>query len=85
MVGLAAAGAAILAIISAAGPRGFRLYQKLRQDAISLTAKNASLAAENRKLKREIRQLRENPKAVERAAREDLGMVARDEVVFTFE
>jgi cell division protein FtsB len=74
-----------LAIVSAAGPRGLRHYWKLRNDACELAERNAVLAAENERLRREARQLHQDPKAIQRAAREDMGMIAKDEVVFTFE
>jgi cell division protein FtsB len=85
VLGFAALCAVILAIVSAAGPRGLRHYWKLRDDARSLAERNASLATENETLRREVRLLHEDPKAIERAAREDLGMIGKDEVVFTFE
>ncbi len=82
---LAAVVAAGLAVASATGEGRLPRYAKLRQDTRALDEKNARIAADNRRLTAEIRALREDPRAVERAAREDLGMVARDEVVYTFE
>lgn len=44
-----------------------------------------SLRAENDHLRAEIKALREDPRAVERIAREELGLSKKDEVVFIIE
>lgn len=45
----------------------------------------ATLREENRQLRGEIRALREDPRAVERVAREDLGLSRDGEIVFILE
>ncbi len=84
-MGGAAVCALVLAILSAAGPRGLRHLWKLKDDARALAERNATLRSDNERLRREIRQLKEDRRAIERAAREDLGMIGKDEVVFAFE
>lgn len=85
IVGVCAAVAAVLTVASVATERGLPRYLKLRAEAQALADKNALIAADNARLTRQIRALRDDANAVRRVAREDLGMVARDEVVFTFE
>ena len=77
--------ALVLVVGSLAGEGGFRRYSRLRSDVEALEEKNARVAAENAQLQREIKQLRSNPAAVERAAREQLGLVKPGEIVFTLE
>ena len=81
----AVAIALALAALSAAGSRGLRRYFKLREEIVSYEQKNQSLAAQNTSLRLEIGALSGDDKALERAAREDLGLVRPDEVVFNFE
>lgn len=77
--------ALLLAGLSAADPDGLRRL-KLRQNEIGqLQDKQRGLTAENEALRREIAALSGDLKALERAAREDLGLVRSNEVVFTFE
>jgi cell division protein FtsB len=44
-----------------------------------------SLREENKQLRAEIKALRENPRAIEKLAREDLGLSRKGEVVFILE
>jgi cell division protein FtsB len=48
-------------------------------------AENAELRRDVGRLRTEVKELRENPTAVERIAREQLGLVRKSEVVFQFE
>jgi cell division protein FtsB len=45
---------------------------------------NAALRKEISELRVEVKELRENPAAVERIARDQLGLVRKSEVVFQF-
>jgi cell division protein FtsB len=82
---IAAVVALALAGLSATDARGLRRYRRLQADIASLQEKQQGLAAENEGLRREIAALSGDTKALERAAREDLGLVRSNEVVFTFE
>jgi cell division protein FtsB len=73
---------AILAALSALDPSGLRKYVRLREEAARMEAENARLAAETARLAREVRALRTDPGALERAAREDLGLVRPGERVY---
>ena len=53
----------------------------LRRDLIALHAHNQELAAESQRLAREAEALRDDPAAIERVARDELGWVRAGEVV----
>jgi cell division protein FtsB len=76
--------ALVLAGLSAADAHGLRRQHKLEAEIRQRDEKNCSLTEENVRLRREIRALHGDPAAVERAAREELGLVKSGEVVFTF-
>jgi cell division protein FtsB len=80
-----AAVALLLFAASAADREGFRRYFQLRQDVERLTRRNAELAEQNATLVREISALRKDPRALERAAREELGYVKPGELVLHLE
>jgi cell division protein FtsB len=75
----------LLAAASAVNAGGFRRYWRLRRDLTVLTERNRQLTEENRALLREIEAMRGNSKALERAAREELGFVKPGEVVLIVE
>ena len=77
--------AAILTLVSAVDAKGFRRYLRLRQDVESIQERNRSLTEQNDALLREINALRNDPAALERAAREELGYVKPGELVFHLE
>jgi cell division protein FtsB len=81
----AGAVAAGLAVLSATDARGWRRYVKIRSELAVLEQKRTALAAENAALRREIEALSGDRRALERAAREDLGLIRPNEIVFTFE
>lgn len=79
-------GAALLLVATSLMDRdGFRQYFRLQQDVGRLSEQNAQLAEKNRGLLREIQALRDDPKALERAAREELGYVKAGEIVIQLE
>ena len=83
---LAATGlAAVLAGLSATDAQGLRKFRRIQADIAALQDKRRTLAAENDALRREISALSGDSRALERAAREDLGLVRSSEVVYTFE
>jgi cell division protein FtsB len=82
---LAAAVALCLAGVSAADASGLRRFFKLRREIATYEQKNQELTAKNASLRLEIEALSGDKKALERAAREDLGLVRPDEVIFNFD
>lgn len=67
------------------GDNGIRHYRRLRQEVTVLKDRNQRLADEVRKMRIEVRRLRDDDLALERAAREDLGMVREGELIFVVE
>ena len=85
LLGVAACVALVLTLVSAADAKGFRRYLRLRQDVESIHERNRVLTEQNDVLLREISALRNDPAALERAAREELGYIKPGEIVFHLE
>lgn len=66
-------------------PNGLRHTSRLGNDLEAIRADNLRIKRENEVLLRELRLLADNPAALERAAREELGLVKPGEVVFRLE
>lgn len=75
---------ALVALIVGAlfGDRGLLHLIDQRQRAEALASEVGALQAENARLAAEIAALRSDPRAIERLAREELGMVRPGETVF---
>ncbi len=74
-----------LAVGSAVAEGGFRRYFKLSNEVRELKERNERQATENARLRREADALKNDDRAIERAAREDLGFVKPQEVVISLE
>ncbi|MDB4933852.1 MAG: Cell division protein DivIC (FtsB), stabilizes FtsL against RasP cleavage [Labilithrix sp.] len=66
-------------------PQGLPRMRSLETELAGVQNENAELRRDVGKLRTEVKELRENPTAVERIAREQLGLVRKSEVVFQFE
>jgi len=66
-------------------PQGLPRMRGLESELAGVQAENAEIRREVTKLRTEVKDLRENPTAVERIAREQLGLVRKSEVVFQFD
>lgn len=66
-------------------PQGLPRMRALEKELRGVEAENAELRRDVARLRTEVKDLRENPAAVERIAREQLGLVRKSEVVFQFE
>jgi len=75
----------MLALGSLSAEGGFRRSARLERDVHSLNVRNARLLVDNARLKREVQRVRTEPAAIERAARESLGLVRSGEIVFNLE
>lgn len=64
---------------------GLVQYVSLRSELTALTARNEQLQASIRELRHELERMKEDPSAMERVARDELGMVRSGEVVFKVE
>jgi cell division protein FtsB len=65
-------------------PEGLPRLRGLQKELDQATAENEDMRREVERLRVEVRELREDPAAVERIARGELGMVRKSEVVFQF-
>jgi cell division protein FtsB len=66
-------------------PEGLPRMRALEQELDAVREDNAELRRDIARLRSEVKDLRDDPRAVERIAREQLGLVRRSEVVFQFE
>ena len=66
-------------------PQGMPRMRALDKELRDVEAENADLRRDVGHLRAEVKDLRENPAAVERIAREQLGLVRKSEVVFQFD
>lgn len=64
---------------------GLVQYVTLRQELSALTARNDGLQNSIRELRHQLERMKEDPAAIERVARDELGMVRSGEVVFKVE
>ena len=78
---LLAFAAAILVANALAGDRGLTATVRARHDRRALTAEIDSLRAENARLRARVQALRNDPAAIEAIARQELGLLRRDEKV----
>jgi cell division protein FtsB len=65
-------------------PQGLPRLRSMQRELDGVEEENADLRREIARLRVEVRELRDDPAAVERIARVELGMVRRSEVVFQF-
>jgi cell division protein FtsB len=65
-------------------PAGLPRLQSLEKELAQVDAENDDLHREIERLRVEVRELRDDPAAVERIARGELGMVRKSEIVFQF-
>ena len=77
------AGILILATNLLAGERGLPALLQSRRDAARLTAQIAALRVQNAALEDRVRALTSDPTAIERVARETLGLIRPGEIVVT--
>jgi cell division protein FtsB len=66
-------------------PQGMPRMRGLDKELKGVESENAELRRDVARLRTEVKDLRENPAAVERIAREQLGLVRKNEVVFQFD
>lgn len=64
------------------GENGFVDLNLLKMERDSLLKKNEELVKKNLSLYREIERLKNDPKYVENVARQELGVIGKDEIIF---
>ena len=65
-------------------PEGLPRVRALEHELAEVSSENDDMKRDVAKLHAEVRELRDDPAAVERIAREQLGLVRKSEVVFQF-
>jgi len=80
ILSVAAVGAPALML----SPEGLPRLRSLEAEMARVEAENAELTEDIRQLGVEVEKLKRDPKAVERIARDELGLVRNTEVVFQF-
>ncbi|HZU84784.1 MAG TPA: septum formation initiator family protein [Polyangiaceae bacterium] len=65
-------------------PEGLPHLRALRKEVEGVKAENDELRRDVSRLRVEVRRLRDDPAAVERIARDELGLVRHNEIVFQF-
>ena len=65
-------------------PEGLPRMRALQTELTQTNDENAALRSHIAELRGQVRELRDDPAAVERIARDDLGLVRKSEVVFQF-
>ena len=73
---------AVTIVAAATGDQGLIRLFELRSDYARILGQNGELQADNARLEAEVKELREDPEAIEKIAREELGMVKQDEIVY---
>jgi cell division protein FtsB len=63
---------------------GLPRYRLLKRELREIEGDNERLRREVHRLQREVRAVRTDPQAIERIARDELGMIRDDEIVFQF-
>jgi len=65
-------------------PEGLPRLRALQRELDQVNTENDELRRDVGRLRIEVKQLRDDPAAIERIARDELGMVRKSEVVFQF-
>ena len=65
-------------------PEGLPRLRALQKELDQVNSENDELRRDVGRLRIEVKQLRDDPAAIERIARDELGMVRKSEVVFQF-
>lgn len=65
------------------GPHGYLALRRERQDFDALQQKIQELKKENQQLEGQIKSLKSDPKAIEKMAREQMGLARPGEIIFT--
>ncbi len=76
--------AIILAPAMMLAPEGLPRLRSLSKELANVQSENAELRQQIRHLRGRVQHLRDDPAAVERIARDELGLVRTSEVVFQF-
>ena len=81
LIAIAAAAAVVMFFMIVFGDNGLVDLRHLKNDHAALQMRNEQLARENLQLHRQIDRLKHDPAYIESIARQELGMIAPDEVI----
>ena len=81
LLAIAVAAVSIMFFMIVFGDNGLADLRLLKNKSRQLDVRNAQIAAENLELHRKIDRLKNDPAYIENIARQELGMVAPDEVI----
>jgi cell division protein FtsB len=81
---LVVAGAAVAVPVLVFSPSGLARLTALRQERARADEEVARVSREIERLRAEVQRVKDDPAYVERAARDELGLVRQTEVVFQF-
>ena len=85
LFGLAAFFFITLFLVVIFGRNGYIDLKRLQAEHRVLVEKNEKIASENRRLSRSVQRLKKNdPAYIQNLAKQELGMIAEDEVIFKF-
>jgi cell division protein FtsB len=73
----------VLVVHEIFGSHGFLALRRERQDYDALQLKIQELQKENQQLEGQIKSLKTDPKAIEKMAREQMGLARKGEIIFT--
>lgn len=83
---LAVLVAAIISVpVMLMSPTGLTRLENLRRERAEAEREVTRLSREIRRLRAEVRRVKKEPAAVERVARDELGLVRQTEIVFQFD
>ena len=74
-------GSAVLMVNALVGENGYLATVRARRERAALSSSLATIRLTNQELKEKIRRLKEDPNAVEEAARRDLGLIRPGETL----
>ncbi len=78
-----AAGVLVLLVHDVFGDRGFLAMRRSQREAERLEQEISKLNEENRRISADIEALKSDPAAIERIARDEMGLARPGELVFT--
>ena len=74
----------VFAVWHIASPYGARRYYQISRELAAMQEENTRLQAENKQLRTEIHRLKNDPVFLEEVARQQHGLIKRNEILFDF-
>ena len=74
----------VVFVLAILGDKGFLTYYRLKRERDSIMAYNNELREKNKALTDEIARLKTDERYIAKVAREELGMIGENEVIYKF-